>query len=306
MLYLKHFALKTLPFTISPDTSFYFASNRHQEALNTLLFAINTREGFIKITGEVGTGKTLLCRKFIASLDSRYKVAYIANPYLEPQSLLLALAENLGSALPDEVNQHGLLKAISLALLKAARENIKVVLCLDEVQAMPIETLEALRLLSNLETEKCKLLQVVIFGQPELDEKLNHVSIRQLKQRISYSYQLGQLDHGEVQDYLNHRLAIAGYYGPPMFSPAAIYYLYIKSDGVARLINILAHKALLAAYGKGLYKVGLKQMLAAASDTESVASNFVLVARIVRKEHFLLVVMSAVLTSALFIYLKIS
>lgn len=306
MLYLKHFALKTLPFTISPDTSFYFASNRHQEALNTLLFAINTREGFIKITGEVGTGKTLLCRKFIASLDSRYQVAYIANPYLEPQSLLLALAENLGSVLPDEVNQHVLLKAISLALLKAARENIKVVLCLDEVQAMPIETLEALRLLSNLETEKCKLLQVVIFGQPELDEKLNHVSIRQLKQRISFSYQLGQLDHGEVQGYLNHRLAIAGYYGPPMFSPAAIYYLYIKSDGVARLVNILAHKALLAAYGKGLYQVGLKQMLAAATDTESVASNFVLMARIVRKEHFLLVVMSAVLTSALFIYLKIS
>lgn len=306
MLYLKHFGLKRLPFTISPDTSFYFASNRHQEALNTLLFAIQSREGFIKITGEVGTGKTLLCRKFISSLDDNYKVVYIANPYLEPQSLLMALAEKLGSVLADEVNQHVLLRAISLALLNAARDNIKVVLCLDEVQAMPIETLEALRLLSNLETEKRKLLQVVIFGQPELDDKLNHVSIRQLKQRISFSYQLGQLNHGEMQDYLNHRLIIAGYYGLPMFSRAAIYYLYIKSGGVARLVNILAHKALLATYGKGLYQVGLKQMMAAAADTESVASNFVLIARVARKEHFLLVTMSALLTTTLFIYLTLT
>jgi MSHA biogenesis protein MshM len=306
VLYLKHFGLKRLPFTISPDTSFYFASNRHQEALNTLLFAIQSREGFIKITGEVGTGKTLLCRKFISSLDDSYKVVYIANPYLEPQSLLMALAEKLGSVLADEVNQHVLLRAISLALLNAARDNIKVVLCLDEVQAMPIETLEALRLLSNLETEKRKLLQVVIFGQPELDDKLNHVSIRQLKQRISFSYQLGQLNHGEMQEYLNHRLIIAGYYGLPMFSRAAIYYMYIKSGGVARLVNILAHKALLATYGKGLYQVGLKQMMAAAADTESVASNFVLIARVARKEHFLLVTMSALLTTTLFIYLTLT
>jgi MSHA biogenesis protein MshM len=306
VLYLKHFGLKKLPFTISPDTRFYFASNRHQEALNTLLFAINSSEGFIKITGEVGTGKTLLCRKFIASLDSSYKVAYIPNPYLEPQSLLMAVSEKLGRDLPDEIDQHVLLKSISLGLVDAARNGIKVVLCLDEVQAMPIETLEALRLLSNLETEKRKLLQVVIFGQPELDDKLNHVFIRQLKQRISFSYQLGQLNHDEMQDYLNHRLIIAGYYGLPMFSRAALYYMYIKSGGVARLVNLLAHKALLATYGKGLYQVGLKQMMAAAADTESVASNFRLMARIARKEHFLLVVISALLTSALFIYLTIT
>jgi MSHA biogenesis protein MshM len=308
VLYLKHFGLKKLPFTISPDTRFYFASNRHQEALNSLLFAINSSEGFIKITGEVGTGKTLLCRKFIASLDSSYKVAYISNPYLEPQSLLMAVAEKLDRYLPDEIDQHVLLKSISLGLVDAARDGLKVVLCLDEVQAMPIETLEALRLLSNLETEKRKLLQVVIFGQSELDEKLNHVFIRQLKQRISFSYQLGQLNNDEMQDYLNHRLIIAGYYGLPMFSRAALYYMYIKSGGVgvARLVNILAHKALLVTYGKGLYQVGLKQMMAAAADTESVASNFRLMARIACKEHFLLVVIPALLTSALFIYLTIT
>jgi MSHA biogenesis protein MshM len=305
-MYLQHFGLNKLPFTISPDTSFYFASNHYQAALNTLLFAIASREGFIKITGEVGTGKTLLCRKFIASLDDSYQVAYISNPYLEPQSLLMALADKLDCVLPDEVNQHVLLKAISLALLNAARDDIKVVLCLDEVQAMPIETLEALRLLSNLETEKRKLLQVVIFGQPELDDKLNHASIRQLKQRISFSYQLGQLSHDEMQDYLNHRLAIAGYQGEPLISRAARYYIYLKSGGVPRLVNILAHKALLASYGKGLYQVGLKQALAAAVDTESVASTFGLMARIARKERLLLVAVSAVLTSSFFIYLKIT
>lgn len=269
-MYLQHFGLNELPFSITPDTSFYFASNNYQEALNTLLFAITSGEGFIKITGEVGTGKTLLCRKLMASLDTNFKVAYVPNPYLEPQSLLLVLAEELNIELPAEVTQHALLKALTHVLLDFARNDIKVVVCLDEVQAMPIETLEALRLLSNLETEKRKLLQVVIFGQPELEEKLNHTSIRQLKQRITFDYQLGQLSRDEMEYYLNHRMIIAGYKGSRLFSRLALYVMYSKTKGTPRLVNILANKALLAAFGKGKHQVGFREVLAAAADTASV------------------------------------
>ncbi|PKO45070.1 MAG: AAA family ATPase [Betaproteobacteria bacterium HGW-Betaproteobacteria-22] len=271
-MYLKHFGLAELPFSITPDTSFYFASSSYQNALNTLIFAINTGEGFIKITGEVGTGKTLLCRKLMSSLDDSFKVAYIPNPYLEPQSLLLALAEELDvTLLPEaQTTQHILLNALTHALLDFARNNMKVVICLDEVQAMPIETLEALRLLSNLETEKRKLLQVVIFGQPELEDKLNHPSIRQLKQRITFDYQLDQLSRDELSYYINHRLIIAGYKGSRIFTPAALYWLYRYSKGVPRLVNILANKAMLASYGKGKHQVSYREILAAARDTKSV------------------------------------
>jgi MSHA biogenesis protein MshM len=271
-MYLNHFGLKEAPFSITPDTSFYFASPNYKIGLNTLLFAILSGEGFIKITGEVGTGKTLLCRKLMRSLNNNFKVAYVPNPYLEPKSLLMVLAQELGIELPMDATEHVLLNAITNGLLEYARNNIKVVVCLDEVQAMPIETLEALRLLSNLETEKRKLLQVVIFGQPELEAKLNHASIRQLKQRISFEYRLSRLTQDETQFYLNHRLAIAGHAGGRMFTSAALALLYLKSKGTPRLINILAHKALLASYGKGKHQVGLKEMYAAVCDTQSVAS----------------------------------
>lgn len=274
MLYLKHFGLNELPFSITPDTSFYFASRSYQEGLNTLLFAIMSGEGFIKITGEVGTGKTLLCRKLMSSLDNTFKVAYIPNPYLEPHSLLMMLAQELGISVADTVTQHALLSALTQGLLDFTRQGIKIVVCLDEVQAMPIETLEALRLLSNLETEKRKLLQVVIFGQPELEEKLNHASIRQLKQRITFEYQLDRLSRDEMQYYLNHRLVIAGYQGSRMFSDMALWLMYYKSKGVPRLVNILANKSLLAAYGKGKHQVTFADVLAAVADTRSVSTSW--------------------------------
>jgi len=297
-MYLQHFGLQESPFSITPDTSFYFASHSYKEALSTLLFAITSGEGFIKITGEVGTGKTLLCRKLMSSLDQSFKVAYVPNPYLEPQSLLMVLADELGIELPNTVTQHLLLKTLTLELLRFARAGIKVVVCLDEVQAMPIETLEALRLLSNLETEKRKLLQVVIFGQPELEEKLNQPSIRQLKQRITFDYQLDRLTRDEMQYYLNHRLVVAGYQGSRMFSNIALYIMYLKSKGVPRLVNILAHKALLATYGKGKKEVGASEVLAAAADTKSVES--------IGKKPFRLILMLVtviiVLTGALLVY----
>lgn len=267
-MYLQHFGLTELPFGITPDTSFAFSGAAHQEALNTLLIAIKSGEGFIKITGEVGTGKTLLCRRFLSTLGDGYVTAYLPNPYLEPRTLLMALAEELGVALDKDSDQYHLLKALGLALLNFARAEKGVVLCLDEVQAMPLESLEVLRLLSNLETEKRKLLQLVLFGQPELDDKLDNPSVRQLKQRIAFHYRLGGLKRRELDHYLAHRLRVAGYRGRRMFSPSAVRLIHRASDGTPRLVNILAHKALLSAYGEGRQEVARRHVSAAARDTE--------------------------------------
>lgn len=266
-MYRSHFGLREMPFGITPDTSFAYACNTHQEALNTLLVAIKNGEGFIKITGEVGTGKTLLCRRLLATLDSNHVSAYIPNPYLEPRTLLFALAEELGVALPRETDQHHLLKELTRALLHFARQGKTVVLCLDEAQAMPTETLEALRLLTNLETEKCKLLQVVLFGQPELDQRLAGESVRQLKQRITFQYRLTALTHDEVDQYIAHRLRVAGYRGNRLFGKAATRLVHRISGGVPRLINIVSHKALLLAYGEGLQQVQPRHVRSAAQDT---------------------------------------
>jgi MSHA biogenesis protein MshM len=239
--------------------------------LNTLLLAARTGEGFIKLTGEVGTGKTLLCRKLMASLERDFKVAYIPNPYLEPRALFMELASELGAEVGQDsrLDQHQLLKALTRRLLEIIIEGKRVVICLDEVQAMPIETLEALRLLTNLETEKRKLLQVIIFGQPELEKKLNHPSIRQLKQRITFDYHLTPLSHDELDYYVHHRLVVAGYRGGRLFTPSALWLLRHKTRRVPRLVNIVAHKAMLSAYGKGKKTVGMFDVLAASNDTAS-------------------------------------
>jgi len=270
-MYRQHFGLRELPFSITPDTSYFFSSESSQEALNTLLIAARTGEGFIKITGEVGTGKTLLCRKLMSSLGPGFYVAYIPNPYLEPLALFMELGSELGLDMGQDAhpNQHLLLKAVTNRLLDLTREGKRVVVCLDEVQAMPIETLEALRLLTNLETEKRKLLQVIIFGQPELEAKLNHPSIRQLKQRITFDYHLGPLSSVESNYYLIHRLMVAGYRGSRLFTPMASWLMQKKTRRIPRLLNIVAHKAMLSAYGKGKKSVGVFDVLAASNDTAS-------------------------------------
>ena len=291
-MYQAHFGLRELPFNLTPDTSFFFASSSYQEALNTLLIAVSNGEGFLKITGEVGNGKTLLCRKFLASLNSgaapqiasddadeidgmvyfnargkHFVTAYIPNPFLDPRSLLIALAEKFGVALDKDVDQHHLMRALTRSLLDFARQGKRVVVCLDEAQAMPVESLEALRLLTNLETEKRKLMQVVLFGQPELDQKLRQQSVRQLKQRITFDYRLGGLRRDEVDHYLAHRLKIAGHGSGQLFSKGAVRALHRVSGGTPRLINILAHKALLLAYGEGKHQLMARHVQAAAADT---------------------------------------
>lgn len=269
-MYKGHFGLREMPFGITPDTSFVYACNAHQEALNTLLVASRNGEGFIKVTGEVGTGKTLLCRRFLATLGENFVSAYILNPELEPRTLLFALAEELHVNLSREADEHQLLKQLTRALLNFARHGKIVVLCLDEAQAMPLATLETLRLLTNLETEKRKLLQVVLFGQPELDDKLGHQSIRQLRQRITFQCRLGTLDRHEVDRYLAHRLRVAGYLGNRLFTTPAVRAVHRVSGGVPRLVNIVAHKAMLLAFGQGVQQVLPRHVRSAAADTPAV------------------------------------
>ncbi len=272
-MYKAHFGLREQPFGITPDTSFFFACPNYQEALNTLLIAVKNGEGFIKITGEVGVGKTLMCRKFMATLGEEFVTAYIPNPFLEPRTLMLALADELEIALDKDVDQHQLLKSINHRLLVLARAGKRVVLCLDEAQAIPVESLEALRLLTNLETEKRKLLQIVMFGQPELNQKLQQESIRQLNQRITFHYHLGPLSRDDMEFYLSHRLNIAGYTGGRLFDNGAIRAMYAASGGIPRLVNILSHKALMLAYGQGKHQISARHVRAAANDTGAAKKN---------------------------------
>ena len=267
-MYLKHFGLTELPFGITPDTSFTYSVQYHQEALNTLLLALGQGEGFVKISGEVGTGKTLLCRRLLQTLDNSWVTAYLPNPNLAPDTLFLALAEELGIKDAAGLDQYHLIRRINLALLDYARAKKRVVVCIDEAQAMPLETLEALRLLSNLETEKRKLLQIVLFGQPELDEKLHRPEVRQLLQRIAFHYRLDGLKKTEIGLYVAHRLRVAGYRGEGLFSPAALRALHRSSGGTPRLINILAHKALLSVFGEGRQMAKLRHVRLARKDTE--------------------------------------
>lgn len=269
-MYKAHFGLCEMPFGITPDTSFVYACHAHQEALNTLLIAVRNGEGFIKVTGEVGTGKTLLCRRFLTTLGENFVSAYILNPELEPRTLLFAVAEELNVVLSRDADQHRLLKELTRALLDFARQGKIVVLCLDEAQAMPLDTLETLRLLTNLETEKRKLVEVVLFGQPELDERLAGQSVRQLRQRITFQCRLRALDRAEVDCYVAHRLRVAGYRGDRLFSKSAVRALHRRAGGVPRLVNILAHKAMLLAFGEGVQRISRRHVSRAVADTPAV------------------------------------
>ncbi|KPK37227.1 MAG: AAA family ATPase [Gammaproteobacteria bacterium SG8_47] len=267
-LYLNHFGLREHPFTLTPDTSYFFSYGHYSNALNTLVVALRTGEGFIKVTGEVGTGKTLLCRKLLNVLEEECVTAYIPNPLLSPSALTMAVAEELGLQFARNIGAHRVLKLIVEQLITLRRQGKSVVLCLDEVQAMPSETLEAVRLLTNLETEKHKLLQVVMFGQPELDQRLAHPAIRQLKQRISFAYTLKPIEADGLNAYVDHRLRVAGFSGAGLFSGAALRRIYRASAGVPRLVNILCHKALMVAYGRGERLVSTAAAQAAIRDTQ--------------------------------------
>jgi MSHA biogenesis protein MshM len=268
-MYLEHFNLNEFPFSLTPNTNFYCDLPTHQEALNVLMLGLKRGEGFIKITGEVGTGKTMLCRLLLNTLDDQFVTAYIPNPDQNSHGLRLALAHELGLAVDKDTPQHLLLDMITKRLLELHKDGKQIVLIIDESQALPEEGLEAVRLLTNLETEEQKLLQVVLFGQPELDVKLNKPGLRQLKQRITFSYHLKPLNKKELELYLCHRLAKAGFTYGMIFSSRARKMLFRASGGLPRLLNVLCHKALLVSYGRGVNVVDVQSMKRAIVDTES-------------------------------------
>ncbi|OGT50715.1 MAG: hypothetical protein A3E84_00340 [Gammaproteobacteria bacterium RIFCSPHIGHO2_12_FULL_42_13] len=273
-MYLKHFNLHDTPFTLTPNTQYFCRLPGYQAALNVLLLHLRNGEGFIKVTGKVGSGKTLLCRLLLEQLKDPFVTAYIPNPDLESMMLRKNLAAELGINTDECNDPYKLLSAINEKLMTLHREGKKVVLVIDEAQALPAESLETLRLLTNLETEKAKLLQIVLFGQPELDKRLRQDSLRQLHQRIGFSCQLPLLRYSELLPYLQHRLAIAGYCGKrPLFSTSARRLLFRRSGGTPRLINILSHKAMMSAYGRGRRRVALCDVRQAVSDTESVIAS---------------------------------
>ncbi|MBS3896302.1 AAA family ATPase [Silanimonas sp.] len=271
-MYEQHFGLHQPPFALTPDTGFFFRNEAHVEALEVLRLALAQGAGFIKVSGEVGTGKTLLCRLLLNSLDENWVTAWVPNPHLDPDTLRRAIADELRVSLGPNPRQHTVVKKLQERLIELAGEGKRVAVIIDEAQALSNASLEALRLLSNLETETRKLLHVVLFGQPELDARLAQPQLRQLQQRIGFAYVLRPLDAEGVALYLQHRLAVAGHNGRPLFGPVALRRLHHASRGIPRLLNVLAHKALLLAYGRGLREVGAAEVELAVRDTESASS----------------------------------
>lgn len=267
-MYEAFFGLHEKPFALTPNTGFMVRLPPYQACLNLLSVALAEGEGFVKVTGEVGTGKTLLCRALLNQLESGpYQVAWLPDPALSPSALRQALACELGVA-DAALLDHALLAALQSRLIELAGQGRSTVLLIDEAQALPPATLEGLRLLTNLETEQRKLLQVVLFGQPELDATLARADFRQLRQRITFSYRLRPLDPADAGRYLQERLAVAGYRGETLFPPAVVRLLVRGSGGIPRLLNILAHKCLMAAFGEGRRQVSPRHVRRALADTE--------------------------------------
>ncbi len=272
MLYLRHFGLQQSPFSLTPNTAFYVNLPQHHEAMQVLTTALNSGEGFIKVTGEVGTGKTMLCRKLMNEAPDDWKIAYIPDPYLSPLELRWAFASELGLKQTDGIDNQQLVQLVQHCLVALAAEGKRVVLIIDEAQALPDDTLEALRLLTNLETEQRKLVHVVLFGQPELDKRLASYKFRQLRQRVSFSYFLRGMSFDEVQAYVSTRVDIAGV-RQPLFSAAALKAIWKYSRGIPRLVNVLSHKGLMLAFGENKLQVEARHLRYAAKDTEDVKAH---------------------------------
>lgn len=246
-MYLSYYNLREAPFNITPDPRFLFFSAKHQEAYNHLLYGIRERKGFIELTGEVGAGKTTLCRKLLEDLGPNYHTALILNPVLDIDLLLRAIVEEF--ELPvEETDRLSCTQALNKFVLDQANRGHDVVVIIDEAQDLSDELLEQVRLLSNLETDRQKLMQIILMGQTELRDKLAQPSLRQLRQRITVRYHLRPLDARETGYYVNHRLTLAGANNRPRFDDAAIKLVHKYSDGVPRLINAVADKSLLAGF----------------------------------------------------------
>ncbi len=264
-MYLEHFGLNEAPFRITPHTDFFFAGANRGATLDALLYAVTEDEGIVKVSGEVGSGKTMLCRMLADRLPDSVETVFVANPLLRGEELLRAIADELGCALPDE-RQSAMLRTLQQHLIDLYGRGRRVVLLVDEAHAMPGEALEEIRLLSNLETRHHKLLHIVLFGQPELDEILARADMRQLKDRITHHFDLPPLPREDVAEYIDFRMRAAGYRGPSVFDRGAVRAIAAASGGLTRRINVLADKSLLAAFAKGSHAVSTVEARAAARD----------------------------------------
>ena len=267
-MYYTHFGLKEPPFKITPNTDFFFGGGNRGAVLEALRYAILHGEGIVKVVGEVGSGKTMLCRMLQMQLPEQVDNVYLANPSMAPEDVLHAIALELRLDIPPGLSRMEVMQQLQQVLLTKHEAKRRVVVFVEEAQGMPLATLEEIRLLTNLETRHDKLLQIVLFGQPELDDNLNQREIRQLKERITHSFYLGPLNKDEVSEYLMFRLRAAGYHGPPLFTRRAVKRLTETAQGLVRRVNILADKALLSAFAANTYQVTPKHITAAIRDSE--------------------------------------
>jgi type II secretory pathway predicted ATPase ExeA/septal ring-binding cell division protein DamX len=266
-LYLNHFGLSEAPYRITPHTDFFFEGANRGTTLDALVYTITHDEGIVKVTGEVGSGKTMLCRVLMERLPQNVETIYLANPSLGRDEIMMAISDDLKVSATGQRSSL-LLRALQERLIELYAAGRQVVVLIDEAHAMPVETLEEIRLLSNLESKRHKLLQIVLFGQQELDEVLGTPQMRQLKDRIVHSFRLEPLVRSDVGTYLMFRMRHAGYKGPDLFTAGAIRLISEASEGLTRRINILADKALLAAFADGGYQILPKHVSAAIADSE--------------------------------------
>ena len=267
-MYYAHFGLTQPPFRITPNTEFFYGGGNRGPILEALIYAISQGEGIIKVTGEVGSGKTMLCNMLQSRLPPTVETAYIANPSVSPEEIVHAVALELHLKPPRDAGHLELMQMIHAHLLERHAAGKQVVMFVEESQSMPIATLEEIRLLSNLETANSKLLQIVLFGQPELEDNLRQTHIRQLRERITHSFRLSPLKTSEIGDYLSFRLRAAGYRGPDLFSASVINAMAKASGGLTRRINLIADKAMLAAFAENTHTIKLKHIKAAVRDSE--------------------------------------
>ena len=267
-MYYSHFGLTQPPFRITPNTEFFYGGGNRGPILEALIYAISQGEGIIKVTGEVGSGKTMLCSMMQARLPANVESVYLANPSVSPAEILQAIALELHLKPPRDAGHFEVMQMLNTHLLERHAAGRQVVIFVEESQSMPIATLEEIRLLSNLETAHSKLLQIVLFGQPELEDNLRQPEIRQLRERITHSFRLSPLTPAEVGDYLNFRLRAAGYRGPDLFSPSLVNAVARASHGLTRRVNLIADKALLAAFAENTHTINVKHIQAAVRDSE--------------------------------------
>ena len=266
-MYEEYFGLKRPPFKISPDTSLFFEGGKRGEILGALLYAIHRGEGIVKVVGEVGSGKTMLCRMLQLKLPESVEIIYIGNPSVSAEDILFVIAHELELPAEKDASKHEVMHMLHDYLLQRHIENKQVVLFIEEAQGMPLDTLEEIRLLSNLETDQHKLLQIIMFGQPELDENLSKKSIRQLRERITHSFDLSPLTQDEIHKYLNFRMREVGYTGPELITSSLANKVAHYSDGLVRRINIIADKILLSAYAESTHNLTTRHVVAAVNDS---------------------------------------